>query len=382
MSNVVNFSDKSTIEEEASLWIAVFEGDDRPTGKDIEELNQWMSRSPLHRETLIHFANLWSDIDVLEELSVPTVHQAQLRGASRFRSNGADYISGFIQQLTARKVAASFAFICFVCVISISLLKPHFGFGELSNGLYTTEIGMQKKLDLPDGSTIWLNTGSEVEVDYSEQKRRLVLHRGEAFFDVAKNPSRPFEVYSGGNMVRAVGTAFSVYRERDNVKVTVTEGLVDLSSVEKNIEDVGQDGTPSMVNNRVDSASQPISKKATTTKIGSLSAGQSVELQQGETQAVINHSYQDIARSLSWRDGLLVFAGEPLNEVVKEISRYTSLKITLADPEIGSMRIGGQFKTGHTEALFDVLQAGFGLEVTYLSDNQVAISSGNKIKPI
>lgn len=381
MNNLVKFPERSSIEEEASLWIARFEVEENLTPNAISELKEWINQSPLHRQTLLRMASLWSDMNILEELSVPSCQTKTSAKAQEHSFNTTVFaLIGWIKrQVGARKLAAGITFVCLVCVMSLTLFKPHFGFDGLSNGYYETQVGKQAKIDLPDGSSIWLNTSSKVEVSYTDTQRKLVLHYGEAFFEVAKNPNRPFEVYAAGKMVRAVGTAFSVYKLQESVKVTVTEGIVDLARIDPEIQPASQSEPVPASQTTLIKPHQPTQASTLVTKVGSLTAGQSVELKESDgQQTVVNHANEDIARSLSWRDGLLVFAGEPLNEVVREISRYTSLKITLADPEIGTMRIGGQFKTGHTEALFDVLQAGFGLEVAYRSDNQVTIYASKK----
>ena len=79
---------------------------------------------------------------------------------------------------------------------------------------------------MEDGSTIALNTNSRVNIDYSGERRVVQLLRGEASFDVAKSPQRPFVVYAGSGLIWAVGTAFNVRYTSDLVDVIVTEGIV------------------------------------------------------------------------------------------------------------------------------------------------------------
>ena len=82
-----------------------------------------------------------------------------------------------------------------------------------------------------------------------------------------------------------------------------------------------------------------------------------------------------MARRLSWRKGLLIFAGEPLEEVVAEISRYTTVSIEITDPTVRTIKIGGQFRVGEIDAMFDVLEENFGLRVTRLSYNHIQLSA-------
>ena len=266
-------------------------------------------------------------------------------------------------------------------LIAYQLVAPTFMENNHANHIYATRIGERRSIELEDGSHLWLNTNSQVKVDYTSKSRRIVLNSGEAYFKVAKNPDWPFEVYAGTRMVRAVGTAFSVYRKKDAVEVTVTEGKVDLAAIKKmtSLKTVGT--THKSANSNKNSASgtdvhvshEP---KDQSELLGMLVAGQSIVLSDSsKTMAkAITHDRKELARRLSWRDGLLVFAGEPLSDVVKEVSRYTSMKIEIADKNIQDIRIGGQFQVGKTEALFDVLESGFGLKVSYLDGGHVKIS--------
>ena len=89
----------------------------------------------------------------------------------------------------------------------------------------------------------------------------------------------------------------------------------------------------------------------------------------------------ELERRGAWRSGLLIFTGNSLEEVVAEISRYTTLNIEIVDPELKKIRIGGQFSVdGSTSALFDALEANFGLTITQLDYNRVKISAAKKNK--
>ena len=85
----------------------------------------------------------------------------------------------------------------------------------------------------------------------------------------------------------------------------------------------------------------------------------------------------EMLRRLSWTEGVLLFSGEALEDVVDEISRYTMAQIEFADPEVGAIRIGGRFPVGETETMFETLENAFGLRVTYLSEDHVVVSTGD-----
>src|SRR5690606_23127337 len=98
---------------------------------------------------------------------------------------------------------------------------------------HTTEVGEHRTFSLPDGSTITLNTNSELKVTYDKDFRNIRLLRGEAHFEVARDLDRPFLVYAGNGLVRAVGTAFTVFiHDPKEVEVTVTHGVIEVSALD------------------------------------------------------------------------------------------------------------------------------------------------------
>src|SRR5690606_26847429 len=86
--------------------------------------------------------------------------------------------------------------------------------------------GEQRTVTLADGSVIELNARSRIKVRYADRERAIDLLQGQALFRVAKDPTKPFIVASGGTYVRAVGTQFDVYKKSVGTVVTVVEGRV------------------------------------------------------------------------------------------------------------------------------------------------------------
>jgi transmembrane sensor len=202
--------------------------------------------------------------------------------------------------------------------------------------------------------------------------------KGEAHFNVEHDANRPFEVLAGHRVVKAIGTAFSVYRSHDKIEVMVSEGKVELAIVELAMQEQEKASpfAPAGQTKVNTSANSPAHGKMKV--IASLQAGQSVSLPSNAvtlSTPVKEHAVGELARKLSWLDGKLVFAGESLEEVVAEVSRHTSVVIEVADPNLRKLRIGGQFKAGETDALFDVLESGFGVKITRLSNNRVRLDA-------
>ena len=105
-------------------------------------------------------------------------------------------------------------------------------------------------------------------------------------------------------------------------------------------------------------------------------AGQSAVFDQvvESVQSIETIGAAEISRKLSWQEGLLRFSGDPLADVVREISRYTSLSIVITDPKLRDLRIGGFFEVGETGKMLEALERGFGVRVEYVDDNLVHLS--------
>ena len=339
MKPIARFPDRNAIEAEACAWIAQLDGDTRPSEEDVEALREWINRSPLHRTELERLTDLWGDLNVLTELAVLPRHAAT--------------------EPTRHWIARLFTIPVGVGAFAASLvigMTAAFWYSDQSGNVvpidtvYTTDVGEQQQLVLPDGSSIELNTDTQLAVDFDRNRRNVRLLRGEAYFEVAHDSKRPFVVYAGTGRVRAVGTAFSVQIKEQTVDVTVTDGRVELASVK----------------------SREIQMPESEANRTVLKAGQIAQLN-GSINQVATVDKAAMARKLSWRDGMLVFSGEPLGYVVEQVGRYTAIDIQFSDPTLREIPIGGYFRVGETEALFEALENSFGVAVVRAGDGTVQL---------
>ena len=182
---------------------------------------------------------------------------------------------------------------------------------------------------------------------------------------MAKDSSRPFVVKAGQGLVRAVGTAFTVRMNPQALKVTVTEGKVALRKFEPQKVETN---SIEPENTQLTDIETPATPVPPTKDRGYLVQGQSVDFKPQASSGLGNPIQQlkqhDIEQQLAWRQGLLLFAGEPLAQVIKEVNRYTKLDIQIIDADIADLSIGGQFKVGETQAMLKVLETSFGINVS------------------
>jgi transmembrane sensor len=204
-----------------------------------------------------------------------------------------------------------------------------------THGSSTTVVVPQRQT-LEDGSIVELKPGAEIRVDYSVTRREVALLRGEAHFQVAKNPQRPFVVTVRGAEVRAVGTAFSVGVDARAIEVLVTEGVVALTPPASAREGRGpNDGDEQMT------AGQHATMELTTA---------AVPLVRSMTPA-------QLSQRLSWRVPRLQFSGTPLAEVIGLFRTLGGVNVVLADPALGSVRVSGVLRANNSEALLRLLAA-------------------------
>src|SRR5579862_1457581 len=200
-----------TIDEQAARWVARIDSGKLKAEED-PLLQAWLQADARHQGAYIRARARWVDFDRLAALhgtSDPPVEEiGPRRGISR-------------RQLL---VAAS--------VAGIAIVGGGFSWLALRRDevRYATEIGEVRRVALVDGSTLILNTASEVTASFGKRQRALRLVRGEALFEVAHDKARPFTVYAHRSTVRAVGTAFAIRLEPTQLDVTVTEGVVELES--------------------------------------------------------------------------------------------------------------------------------------------------------
>ncbi len=387
---VKGFTNRTIINQEAAQWVLLVEDTPKLSKKQIEDLNNWVATSEVHRECLESMAQSWGEMDLLSKVMLPQ----EMRKPSFLAVTCSYALMPFLafyslicatieksKALLRPLVAAPLLLVGLIVVILVS--QPE---GSNNNFIIATHIGENKSHIMPDGSTLWLNSSTKIAVQYSDAFRRIKLLEGEAHFEVAKDPSRPFEVYADDRLVRAIGTAFSVHKVDDNIEVIVSEGTVELAVIDNTLVVIPDDFQQVAIENNFTAKSSdkelsPIQTQVTPQPakvkkiLAKLTAGQriSIPVEHEKISDVVELDKSEVTRSLSWKEGKLVFAGESLEDVIQEIIRHTKVQIDVLDPQLKSMRIGGQFQVGETDTLFYVLESGFGISVDKVNEHHVQL---------
>lgn len=357
-SNVLPFDDHSTIKAQAREWLIRLDRDESPSQEDLHHLHQWAAQSPAHQAELERISAFWQDANVLNELSTPVYdrapHPLWLLACKLWGQHP-------IASIGALATSACVALLMVFTILPVS--------NTATNGLYTTQIGQVQEHQLADGSTLQLNTNSQVAVTYNDSQRKITLLSGEAHFEVAPNKQWPFEVYAGKGRVKALGTAFSVRFDSHNINVIVSHGEVELAA---QLEPAPEQN-PTQTLAQIEPVARLTIGQSTRIKNAAITKADSND-QQPATN-IIEYSPEQLAQELSWRTGYLLFAGEPLPELIKKISRYTSVNIQITDPTLNQVRVGGRFKVGELDAMLEVLETSFGIQVSHIDDHHIQLQA-------
>ncbi|HKU63518.1 MAG TPA: FecR domain-containing protein [Rhizomicrobium sp.] len=355
MSNgkILAFPDTAAIEAEAAAWVARFDAGE-VSAKDQAAFQAWLNSSALHREAVAEYGNFWSEFDQLGQLTASIGAEREV-GAQTKRSA---LFSGAVLAACAASVLVMVAAgvlrqkipdrpsVQQASVQQVQAARPS------DRQSYATAIGARKKFTLADGSVVTLNTNSRIDVELGGHRRDVHLVQGEAYFEVVHDKARPFTVYANQYVVRDIGTAFAVHLlEKGLVNVRVTKGSVEISA--SAAEGLGSDNAKSL---------------------GVIEAGRDVVFgQKIEHSAVISDA--ELGRKLAWRQGQLIYSGQPLAEVLADISRYSDIQIELADPALGKLPVGGAFSANQTDAIFAALENNFGVHAEWLDARHVRLTS-------
>jgi transmembrane sensor len=310
-------STAQTAGEAAAQWL-MREKAGRLAEPERAQLADWLDADPEHRAAYERACAAWEGVGrVAAHHAVRHMRDAALAAKPVRRFRGWQWLSA--AAVVGVLVAAGWLFTAHRQPSIQSVSASAAGDSAMQIHHYQTAVGERSTVTLQDGSTVVLNTDSTVEVDFTPHERRVRLSRGQALFEVARNPSRAFVVLAGDRRVTALGTAFDVRLDRDRVRVVLVEGRV-----------------------AVDMAAPPEANDAA-------SSPSRLELEPGEqlvaqTGAPATVQSANIERLTSWKSGRLIFQDESLDSAVAEVNRYIREPLRVDDPRVAALRVSGVFR--------------------------------------
>ncbi|PTX92305.1 FecR domain-containing protein [Opitutus sp. ER46] len=339
------------IEAAAADWIA--RRDAGLTPAEEAELTRWREADPRHDQALARQLQAWSFLDrpLQGGQANAMVRTLKLRAQTRRR----------------RQIGAAAA--CFVVLLTLAILwrrpsGPTPKAGAVATA--TATVIEPEKRTLPDGSLVELNTGAIVDVRFDGATRRVFLRKGEAHFEVVKDPARPFVVAAEGIEFKAVGTAFCVDLGASKVELLVTEGRV---AVQKNAAALPDQPAPEPAPGGA--APEP----ATLVTAGNLLQVELAPAAAPSAWSPVAVPADEIARRLGWRTARLEFTATPLAEAVAAMNRHNRVQFVITDPSLAKVEVSGLFRADNTDAFLLLLEGSLGVKAERSGDT-VRLSRG------
>lgn len=317
------------LQDIATEWLVRLQSDDL-TEQDKLAFNQWLRADSSHQLAYIETEKFWASLSILEQQPDSTGKPvANLRPAVQD-------IPQRSRSFIPTAIAACFALFVIGFVVLTNLLVP--------GSRYVTAVGEQTDIVLQDGTRMQLNTGTAVRTDLNEQRRLIYLEHGEVFFQVAKDSERPFIVKTSAGLVRVLGTQFNVLNKKDNSSiVTVLEGRVGLTA-----------------DAQIAQAAEPAFVPGLT-----LIANQQAVM---ASHRIVEPVSVDAKAITAWRDGTLIYNGEPITKVLEDISRYFDGEIRLGEPDLVATEVVAIFQLQDKEATIKALEEAFNVAAVTVSE--------------
>lgn len=321
----------NAITDAAAHWCMRLHADDC-TEQELAEFEQWLAANPLHAQEYQAMQEIWVTADHLPRTPPAQILQLPVKPKAR-PQRLRHYASAAVITLLALPLGAWVGW----------------EQGWLPNDYQFEESGETRRtVTLGDGSEVELNLGTSLRYTHYKDERRVTLVKGEAFFKVTHDTRHPFVVRAGRGQTQVTGTQFNVWKYQEQVKVTLVEGSVLVSS---------------------DSY-----------KLGSgyrLGPGMQASYTTGDLEPSLNQTYGNDS-SLAWRNGKLMIDNLTLDQALPLINRYLESPLRLADASTGSVRISGIYNTNDVKRLVRSLPKVLPVYLTQDKDGNTVL---NRISP-
>jgi transmembrane sensor len=348
----------AAIERAAGDWVARL--DRGLTPDEAVQLAAWEAADPQHAAELARLNRTWHSLDTADE--IPAVME-MAREVDEARARTVRF------RRFRPWVVGAFAAAAAVVLVGIGQRPAAPSHPPASSALlpaarsYAVVPSSSQRLTLADGTEVVLNANSAVEPAFTRAERRVRVLRGEAHFNVMKDPDRPFLVQAGDVIVRAVGTSFNVRLAAAAVEILVTEGKVTVANATEGSlllsgpnSEAGESLSPAVA--------APL-----------LIAGQRVVLAgtKPAAAAAVEVTASDIERALSWQGTQLIFERTTLEEAVAAFNSFNKCQLTLGDPRIRDRRLGGTFRADNLDAFVRLLETGFEVTAERRGVNEIVL---------
>ncbi len=325
-------------DEQAALWAARLDGSDLRAA-DRRAFDAWLAASPEHRTLLSGYCQLSADLEPRLRTLAETGRLVSPAAAIPLPTPGP----------TRRRTLAWLGLAAAAAAFALAALWWQPAPAALSRQVATAS-AQRDSLTLPDGTRIDAHAQTNLRIDLAGRDRRIRLAAGEAYFEVARDPARPFVVETPAGSVRVTGTAFSVRTSPGGaLEVLVREGTVQVRA--------GQ------------AAPVPLE----------LGAGARLRADGGHHH-LDTLSPAEVDAALAWREGQAVFADTPLAEALARFAHYHGLGLVAA-PEAAALPLGGRHRLDDLDGFLASLEAVLPVHVTRGLDGIVRVGLRSPTEP-
>lgn len=308
--------DRDALIAEASLWLARLDA-----GRASEQdLDAWREADPRRAAAFAEVASAWTRLDALRDADDQTTPRPSRR----------TWLAGGGAALAASLVGGAWL-----------------GRDVLLRDRVVTGVGERRTLALPDGSSVELNTDTEVFWRFDRKRRRLWLSRGEAALMVVHDSLRPFELFTSQGLARLAAGQFNARLRPAGLDLIVLAGQA---------------------------AVRTASGAAQAQVTGPADARQALEITANHIDVVATPE-AEVQTVQAWRRGEIVFEGQALSVAVEEYNRYLTRKLVIGDDKAGTLRLGGRFLTGDPDSFLDALRTTFGVRIVEDGPSRILLKS-------
>ena len=363
---------RQAIIDMASEWFA--RARDRELSQlERREFARWLKESPVHVEEYLAITRLWGDVGQLNELPAAACEPAsagavgnvvELAGRSENHRHVQDLQTGPGHAMSPpwgrrRRAAAGASFVAFALLAGL-------GWWHVDDSAenHVTARGEQRSLVLEDGTVVELNTSSEIRVDYNASARNVTLVRGEGFFDVQEDASRPFVVRAGDSEIRVHGTRFNVYMQMRETTVTVLEGNVTVLTA---LASEDHEDSVGAINE-----ADPVDESG---GLGVTLVGGEQAIIDNETNRISTAPLSNLEQAVAWTDRRLVFDDSRLDQILSEFARYNDFNYVISGDGVATLKFTGVFDTQDPESFISYLE--FHADVSISRENGVVVVSSS-----
>ena len=295
--------------------------------KDQSSVDGWRKESSENENLFNECRKAWEAIPLLHEMEQFNSFEALKKVNARLSHSQSSKWWFVIQRAAAILLLPLLAYSGYLTIQNLSTSK--ISGDQVMMQTITSRQGMVTQFLLSDSTKVWLNSGSELQFPIRfNGKMREVKLQGEAFFEVTKKANQPFRVNAKELNINVLGTSFNVisYNDDTQSEVILFDGKVSLTSGSGKIEK----------------------------EYGTMHPGQRAIFKDEAREVQIEET--EVDKYISWRDGNLIFNDDPMEDVIRRLSRWFNVEIVVNDPEIKSYIYTATFRNENLEQVLKLLK--------------------------